>query len=686
MVLQRGHLYSSLSVYKTDSIDTTQSAIKYGDLYMTATCFQCFPCVPRLPLPLLAIKKMSSLYVNYTLMFLSRFTSCLRIRCLSMTATKKNWITYFTTCNKSDARTLFFFLENSPGFAQCAGHEWVSEWKTEWPALYLLTSCPSAPRLMQPFSPGTSDHRPQRSLRRQQWWACRPGQARILQSSRGTLQENSRCGSHGIKLFSDLKPPTYQEGPTDSLLLNGLLWVRPVQEICVSSKFVCNCAITSSFPNPELSRRSSFLSSWIPSWTLMVFAHFHKDFMPSKLMSCRVNSLYIFLSKTSSWRADTSLNFINAKPESLSLGDRCQSKVFHLFECQPCEFRYVLVEPFSWVLQSLDSRLLDRFSTPHFQVLGKSNDLFHIWVCNVLQGTKGLFITLANPSLSDSFWPRIAVHLNSFSVSRLAWVRRLRSGSSLPLKRCLALCVRTNQTKDQVHRELDVNSDCTTISTWEAQNKLALQRDAVGDICTNRTFQLQPEGTRNNVCISRVCMTVSTCTFPIFAGFSTCETFLAFVFVLSRLLWRLTLRMLVLFQSSFLWSCPSTFVVVSCLSLGPTSFLCRRAWFCPRSRWGFDVLLQHHVFNTIFRQVSVVVLAKTVQLPRVERFTFFHLSLLLSLPFWLDSYFSKLRSLSPTIIFHNADVHQFCFLFTYLTLSVFLCFLLVCHSLEHGFH
>ena len=150
--------------------------------------------------------------------------------------------------------------------------------------------------------------------------------------------------------------------------------------------------------------------------------------------------------------------------------------------------------------------------------------------CNVLSDKIDLFITFANPSLSDSFWPRITVHLNSFSVSRLAWVSRLRSGSSLPLKRSLTLCVLTKQAKDQVHRELDVNSDCRPISTWEVQNKLSLQRDAVDDICTNRTFQLQPQRTRNNVCISRVCRTgtVSTCTFPIFARFSTRETFLAF--------------------------------------------------------------------------------------------------------------------------------------------------------------
>ena len=70
MVFQRGPLYSSLSEQKTDSLDTTQSSIKYGDSYMTATFFQCFASVSRLPLPLLAIKKMSSLQLKSTLMCL----------------------------------------------------------------------------------------------------------------------------------------------------------------------------------------------------------------------------------------------------------------------------------------------------------------------------------------------------------------------------------------------------------------------------------------------------------------------------------------------------------------------------------------------------------------------------------------------------------------------------------------
>ena len=64
-------------------------------------------------------------------------------------------------------------------------------------------------------------------------------------------------------------------------------------------KFVCNCAIvTPSIPNLELSRTSSFLSSWTPSWTLTVFAHFHKDVdMLSELTSCIMISLYPFPSR-----------------------------------------------------------------------------------------------------------------------------------------------------------------------------------------------------------------------------------------------------------------------------------------------------------------------------------------------------------------------------------------------------
>ena len=116
----------------------------------------------------------------------------------------------------------------------------------------------------------------------------------------------------------------------------------------------------------------------------------------------------------------------------------------------------------------------------------------------------------------------------------MAWVGWLSSGNSLPLKRCLALCVPTNQ-KANVHTGLGVNSACTPTATWEAKIKVLLQLDASGRNCTNRTFQLQPHNARNSVCISRACMTgiVSGCTLPTFAGPSTCETFFAFAFALA---------------------------------------------------------------------------------------------------------------------------------------------------------
>ena len=278
------------------------------------------------------------------------------------------------------------------------------------------------------------------------------------------------------------------------------------------------------------------MSSWIPSWTLTVLVHFHKDFMLSELMSCRVIRCIPFPPKclhegqihrqiSSIQSQSLSHSGIAVGPRSLIClsANRVSSGTFGQKGLPGCFSLWTLVFSIAslhHIFRSWENRMTCSTSGS----------------CNVLSRTIGLFIMFANSSLSDSFWPRITLHLNSFSVSRLTWVRRRRSGSSLPLKRCLALCVRSTQTKDQVHRELDVNSDCTPTSTWEAKNKLLLQRDAVGDICTNRTFQLQPEGTRNNVCISRVCMPISTCTCPIFAGFSTCETFLAFAFALSRLL------------------------------------------------------------------------------------------------------------------------------------------------------
>ena len=109
------------------------------------------------------------------------------------------------------------------------------------------------------------------------------------------------------------------------------------------------------------------------------------------------------------------------------------------------------------------------------------------------------------------------------------------------------------------------------------------------------------------------------------------------------------------FQSSFVWSCPSTFVIESC----PTSFLCQRSFhsivsFDPLSD-AFDVLdfasdsagdliflLQHHVFNLFFRQGSVVFLTKTVQSLSVECFFFSFVSFSLH---WIDQSFRQSRDL-----------------------------------------
>ena len=149
---------------------------------------------------------------------------------------------------------------------------------------------------------------------------------------------------------------------------------------------------------PRAVEEKFFLELLDPFMDADGFRALHKDFMLSKLMSCRMISLSPFPSKISSWRADTSLNFINAKPESFSHGDRCQSKVFNLFEWQPCEFRFVLAEGSSWVLQSLDSRLLDRFSTPHFQSLGKNQmSCSTSGSCDVLQGTYRLVHHVREP-------------------------------------------------------------------------------------------------------------------------------------------------------------------------------------------------------------------------------------------------------------------------------------------------
>ena len=74
--------------------------------------------------------------------------------------------------------------------------------------------------------------------------------------------------------------------------------------------------------------------------------------------------------RISSCGAEISLNFINTKPESLSLGISVSPTIICL-SAKTSKFKFVLVERSSWVLQPLDSRFVDRFCAPHFQVLGK---------------------------------------------------------------------------------------------------------------------------------------------------------------------------------------------------------------------------------------------------------------------------------------------------------------------------
>ena len=89
--------------------------------------------------------------------------------------------------------------------------------------------------------------------------------------------------------------------------------------------------------------------------------------------------------------------------------------------------------------------------------------------------------------------------------------------------------------------------------------------------------------------------------------------------------------------------------------------------------------VEHHLIDLIFRQGSVVILIKTVKLLRDER-VFFPLSFSLSLTFWLDSLFSKLRTLSSITyplqfwLFHQgSDVYQFCLSFICLSRQRFSC-------------
>ena len=181
------------------------------------------------------------------------------------------------------------------------------------------------------------------------------------------------------------------------------------------------------------------------------------------------------------------------------------------------------------------------------------------------------------------------------------------------------------------------------------KKKLLPQRHAIGDNCTNRTFQLQLPNARNNVCIWLARMTgiVSTYTFPFFVGFSTSKTFLVFYLCPFHFLGRAGFSPACPFPSSFLCSCTSTIVVGSCPSLGPTSFLCRCPFhstvrilclmhstlldFAPAPAGDLTFFLQHHLFNLFFRQGFLILVRLYIFWG--SHVLFFPLPLPLPLPF-----------------------------------------------------
>ena len=105
--------------------------------------------------------------------------------------------------------------------------------------------------------------------------------------------------------------------------------------------------------------------------------------------------------------------------------------------------------------------------------------------------------------------------------------------------------------------------------------------------------------------------TVSTCTFPLFAGFSTCETFLAFALALSLSKERLTFRLFALSRAlSFVLALPHLWLGVACLMarLLPFPFRCLDPLpdafdvldFAPAHAGDLTLFLQHHTFNLTF--------------------------------------------------------------------------------------
>ena len=201
-------------------------------------------------------------------MSLTRFTSCFRISCLSMTAKK--------------TESLISPLATNPMPEPC------SSWKISADSLSVLATNGFRRENRMTFSIkflSSGSKIDAAILARHQ---CSPTTRKSLTSAVMSLSSWSSSNSSVLawnsssefKMWLSLdktflcSQATYLPRGTNGFFVAEwiALGLTCPGDLCVF-KFVCNCAITPSIPNLELSRRSSFLSSWIPSWTLTGFAH-----------------------------------------------------------------------------------------------------------------------------------------------------------------------------------------------------------------------------------------------------------------------------------------------------------------------------------------------------------------------------------------------------------------------------
>ena len=174
---------------------------------------------------------------------------------LSLHDCQKNWITYFTTCNISDAQTLFF-LDNFTGFAQRAGHEWVSEWKQNDPLSIKFLSIGSkiAASILARYQWSTTTRKSLTSaVMSLSSWSISNSSVLAWNSS-----SEFKMWLSLDKTFLSLQDTYLPRGSNGFFVAEWIaLGLTCPGDLCVF-KFVCNWAITPSIPNLELSRRSSF--------------------------------------------------------------------------------------------------------------------------------------------------------------------------------------------------------------------------------------------------------------------------------------------------------------------------------------------------------------------------------------------------------------------------------------------